>query len=344
MTRLAFVALLVAVATGDARADDPALARARAAIDQLDYAGAQGELEAALRTGKHGPEQLAEVYRLTGIVEASLGNTKDAAAAFERLLSIAPKATLPAGTSPKIAKPFAAAEAKVKKRGALTVKQETASDPPAITLVIENDPLGLVVRARAAFVVDKGKEQVLEAAGDDRITIELPNGGRIDVRMVALDEYGNRIVELGSKDVPIVITGTAQTTKVTKDDGKPVVRKDVKPRAPRSWYFKWWLWGGVAVAALGGATYFGTEARSGAKELDVLFEDSLNHQVGESTRLESRVRRDVLLTNIAFGTAGVLAIGAAILYLTEPRQEAQSNTLTVVPVDSGGALVVGGRF
>jgi hypothetical protein len=341
MTRIALVALLVALAIRDARADD-ALAKARAAIDELDYSAAQVELESALRKGDNSPEQLLDVYRLTGIVAASLGDTKAAVAAFERLLSISPKATLPPGTSPKISKPFATALGKAKDRPGLSVKPESASEPPSLTLVVENDSLGLVVRGRATFVVDGGKEQTLEADGKDRITIKLPIGARIDVRAVALDQFGNRIVEIGSKEVPIVINGKApeivKTPKVTK------AAAPRPPRSPRSWYFKWYLWTSVAVLSATGATYFGIEARSGARDLDVLFENSVNHRAGESVALEDRVRRDVLFTNITLGATAVFGLGAAILYLTEPRSEAHPKTVTVVPVEAGGAVVVGGRF
>jgi hypothetical protein len=48
-----------------------------------------------------------------------------------------------------------------------------------------------------------------------------------------------------------------------------------------------------------------------------------------------------MIFNIGIGVAGAVAIGAAILYVTEPRAEAH---LAAVPANGGGTVVVGGRF
>ena len=99
---------VVAVIAGPARADD--LASARAAVDASDYFAARGAIDKALDDGKASPDDLADIYRMKGIVEAALGNSAAATTAFGKWLALNPKAVLPQGTSPKITRPFAAAE------------------------------------------------------------------------------------------------------------------------------------------------------------------------------------------------------------------------------------------
>src|SRR5262245_53331393 len=102
------IALALLVLEGVAHADDP-LAQARKAVAESDYVSARPALSAALDRGGRGPEELIEIYRLTGIVEAALGDPRAATEAFTRLFALSPRAALPEGTSPKIRRPFDAA-------------------------------------------------------------------------------------------------------------------------------------------------------------------------------------------------------------------------------------------
>ena len=62
----------------------------------------------------------------------------------------------------------------------------------------------------------------------------------------------------------------------------------------------------------------------------------------ELRSLEDRGRRATLITNIGFGVTGALAVATGVLFLTRPRSaEAR---IAVVPVQAGGALVLGGSF
>src|SRR4051812_3912675 len=253
------LAFLLAPA-GSASADP--LSDARQAIDGSDYLTAQPALKKALESGTQGPAELAEIYKLSGIVEAALGNSAPAQAAFAKWLSLEPKGSLPAGTSPKITRPFIAAQAELKKKGPLAAKAETSDDPPAVTLVVSNDPQKLIVGARVFFSVDHKAEQRLEADGKDHIKIELEKGKRIDLRLQGVDQYGNRVVELGSSDVPIVITssgtGEVDVMHPTLTTAKtPPTKRPSEPATPRSWYAQWWVWGGVAIVATGTGAYFG---------------------------------------------------------------------------------------
>src|SRR5689334_11578885 len=97
----AAVTLAVAV---DVRAEP--LDDARKAVDASDYAAARPLVVQALEAGTASPDELAEIYKLTGIVESALGNTSGATDAFGKWLSLDVKGSLPFGTSPKIMRPF----------------------------------------------------------------------------------------------------------------------------------------------------------------------------------------------------------------------------------------------
>src|SRR3954462_2035736 len=108
---------------------ESALELARHDVESSDYLAARGALVSALDAGSASPEDLAEIYKLSGIVEGALGKDAEATASFARWLAIDPKGTLPPGTSPKITRPFDAA---AKKTDALKVKVETEAAPPSV--------------------------------------------------------------------------------------------------------------------------------------------------------------------------------------------------------------------
>jgi hypothetical protein len=346
-----FVVILVlieGIAWADDRTTDP-LAEPRKAVAASDYAAARAQLTAALDAGALGPDQVLELYRLTGIVEAALGDPKAATAAFTRLLALAPKATLPVGTSPKIKRPFDAAAQYFETHAPLEVKLETSSVPPAIT-VVANDSLDMVARARIVFAIDGGAEQTRDAVASARTQVALPAARRIDARVAALDSHGNRLVEIGSKEVPIVIIGEPPPRTVATLRPPSPARIAAPVTAPPGeappLYLRWWPYAALA-AGFGGATaYFGWSTRSDARELGRLNAASASHTSAEYKALakpiEDRGRRDALLTNIGLGVSGAFAVAAGALFVmspggTEPR-------VVAVPVRGGGAIVWGGAF
>ena len=352
--RLVIAAAVALACARPARAgDDTSLAQARRDVESSDYMAARTDLVSALDAGTADPDELAEIYKLTGIDEAALGNTSDATAAFARWLVLDPHAALPEGTSPKITKPFDAA--KKTRPQPLELKPETRSDPPHLTLVVEHDTFKLVVRARAYVSVDGKPERKLEAAGASRIEVDLPPGRRLDIRVEALDAHGNRVATVGSRDVPIVITndaqppdlghanpsgpGTSGTLSLTTGSRTP----DAGSRSGRPIYLSYWLWGGAAVALAAGGSYFGLQARDAADQLRQLNADSQQHSFSEAQSVQSRGQRDALLCNIGLISAGAFAVAAGILFVTAPHHHAESH-VAAVPTTGGGAVVFGGSF
>jgi hypothetical protein len=325
-----------------ARADS--LADARKAVETSDYLSAEPALKDALKAGTASPAELAEIYKLSGIVDAALGNAQGAQTAFAKWLALEPKASLPSSSSPKIMRPFSAAQDQAKKRGPLEVKVETKDNPPAVTLVVVNDPMKMIAGAKVYFRSDRKHEETLSAEGGKRITIELGTGKRIDLRLHAVDEYGNRAAELGSKDVPIVITSSG--TVVDENDRNLLKRKKptpTEPERPRSWYWQWWLWGLAAGVATVTGGVFAYRTYEDIKEINYLHANSLSHPWSDEQAVESRARVDLMATNIAAGTAGAFAVGALILYITRPHTESAVQT-TIAPTPHGATVVVGGQF
>jgi hypothetical protein len=344
MFRGLLVALLLT--EGVAWADDP-LAQARKAVAESDYTSARTALAAVLAAGNRSPDEVTELYRLSGIVAGALGDARAATDAFTHLLALSPKAALPAGTSPKIKRPFDAAAQFFASHEPLELKIETRAAPPTITLIAVNDPLDMVVRAHVVFSIDGGAEQVKDVTASERTEITLPAARRIDARVAALDAHGNHLIEIGSREVPIVLIGEPPPKKLAapalpRPPGPPGPSDGSAPGARPLW-LRWPPYA-IAAVAFGGATaYLGLTARSAVRDLNRIEDDSGHHTARENQSAKDRASRDVLLTNIGLGVSGACAITAAVMWYTARGRPAESQ-LTAVPVVGGGALVLGGNF
>ncbi|HEX2686561.1 MAG TPA: hypothetical protein VHN14_08080 [Kofleriaceae bacterium] len=332
---LALVAL-----EGVAWADD-SLAQARKAVAESDYMAARTALVAARDAGQRSPEETAEIFRLSGIVAAALGDARTATDEFTHLLALSPKATLPPGTSPKIKRPFDAAARYFTSHAPLEVKIETVATPPTITLVAVSDPLNMVAKVHVVFSVDGGVEQTKDAVARERTDVTLVAGRRIDARVAALDVHGNRLVEIGSKDVPIVIIGEAPPVSSPTPKVTPV--PVIVHAAPRPIYLRWWPYA-AGTAVFGGITlYVARSAHVAANDLEALNRNSVFHTFDEARAIEDRGRRDVLFTNIGLGITGACALAAGVMYLLTPRDHVETR-VTAVPIHGGAALVLGGSW
>ena len=329
----------VVVAQADTPLDD-----ARTAVDNSDYMAARTALDTALAAGNASPDELAEIYKLSGIVEGAVGDAAAATTAFSKWLALDPKGALPAGTSPKIARPYKAASDQAKKRKPFEVKADTVSLPPTVTLVVVSDPMQLAWGARVFVVADGKPEKQID--GKPGEPIELPHGDRLDLRVQALDDKGNRVFELGSKSVPIVITGaeTPEERRIRLAGVPPPPPKHHEaPPTPRSWYARWGVWGIATAAAAVTTAFFGYETHSNIADLNQLNRNSLDHVFNEGQAAASSARRDLLITNITGVATGVFALGTVVLYLTRPRA-LEHLPVAAVPMRDGGAVVFGGHF
>jgi hypothetical protein len=331
--RIGVSGLVLAVLGGGMALAGP-LDDARSAVDGSDYMAARASLDKALHAGGASPEDVAEIYKLTGIVEGALGNAEIASNAFARWLELDPKGALPPGTSPKIVRPFKTAQSSAK---GIEAKAETVAKPPSVTLTVTSDSQHLIASAHVIAVVDGGVPKQID--GEPGVAIALPHGHRIDLQVQALDSLGNRVFELGSQKVPLVLTGADDGAAVASVHDKP---KSDEPRHPRAWYFQWYSWGGAAIVGAAVSGVFAYETKQNLNTLDYLNRNSLDHPYSDAQAVESNAKRDVLVADIAAGAAGAFALGAVILYLTRP--ELEHLPVAAVPTRDGAALVLGGHF
>src|SRR5271167_132729 len=86
--RLVVIAI-VSLMASQAHADDTAmtsLGQAERDVEASDYLAARTALVSALNGGNSGPAELAEIFKLSGIVEAALGNPVGATTEFAKWL------------------------------------------------------------------------------------------------------------------------------------------------------------------------------------------------------------------------------------------------------------------
>jgi hypothetical protein len=173
--------------------------------------------------------------------------------------------------------------------------------------------------------------------------ISVPSGGRVDVWVAALDSNGNRLSEVGSAEVPLVIVGAGGEPKVVtpptgNDKAAPVkAPRSVTPPHERPLYLQWWVWGGATLVAAAGTGYFGMRAIDGRDSLQKMTAERPRWDVFQDTI--ATTRRDVLITNIGFGVTGALGLTAAILFVTRPHA-----SVAPMNVEHGAGVAMEGRF
>jgi hypothetical protein len=318
-----------------AHAEDgnPHLERAQEALASLEYEVALHSLEKALLTGRNGPEALKILHRLLGEVHGALGHSAEAEQQFRRLLALDVEAGLSDGVSPKILAPFSAAQRYMRTRGTLSARCMVEEGGPSVTVHVDADPISQVIGARVVYRTAMGAERVLDARGHAPLTLQMPAGERVELICAVLDEHGNRLVEIGSWEEPMVLTATVK---------RAVTTRRAAPRRTRSrpLYARWYLWGTASVLTAGAGVYFGLEARSNQQELDDLQRSSMEHSYSDVEKVETRGKRNALLANAGLGAAGAFALAAAITWGLRPESAAGETATAVAPVPMRGGAGV----
>lgn len=332
---------LVMVAVVPARADqhdNAYLTQARESLAALEYEAAFHALEKALLSGKSDPATLAATHQLLGEVHGALGHLADAERHFRQLLALNPDATLAEGTSPKIRAPFSAAQEHVRAHGSLSARCTVDQASTSVSVHVDSDPLSMIAGARALFRGVDGSERAIETRGTPPMTLALPAAGRIELVCAVLDEHGNHLIEIGSWDDPLVLAAPARLLSASRGGAGT----HEAPRS-RSLFARWYLWGSLSVAAAGAGLYVGLEARADQDALDRLNRNSTSHSFSEAEEVERRGQRNALLANIAFGTAGVLAVVTAVTWglrsgSTARRPRETAARLAPVPLRHGAGV------
>jgi hypothetical protein len=303
MARL--IAIAIALVCGVARAENPKLAEARTAIEQVRYDQAQRLLVEALQAGGNSPADVVEIYRLSASTAVVLNQADVGEQYYRRWLALDPQATLSSDIAPTLREPFVAAQAYMRAKGHLDVRvaRRTATE---IDVVVESDPLTMVTAIALA-----GDKPV--PLGVDR-HVRLVAHGNAPLTIVALDELGNHLRELPVGEV----VGAPPT--------EPVATR------PLPLWRRWYVWAlpaavcGIASVALGAI----------AQDLDGEIEARLPQRPFYDDIEQLRTRRDANATaaNAAGITAGALAAVAVVVYVTRPK------STVVAPTAGSGAVGV----
>lgn len=307
---------------------NPDLQAAKRALDELDYQVARTHLESALRWGKNTPAQMREIARLSGEVAAALGDEERAEQFFFQLLALAPKAELPAGSSPKMTAPFARARARVQATGGLTARCLVDRARPSVNAHIDSDPARQVAGARVIYRVPGGSSQIAEARGRDLISVALPATPGLSMYCALIDQHGNHLLELGSDDAPLA---TLEATPAA--DSSPLdPRADLDRSSARSQSFftHYLTWGTLTVAGAGAGGYFAWSLRRDRRALDELNQASREHDFAEALVIEERGQRNALLANISFAAAGTFAVVTFVQFLRRPRDRSASERSALI--------------
>ena len=187
-----------------------------------------------------------------------------------------------------------------------------------------------------------------------RARVEVPGPGpiRVDGR-VAGDGPGPLLVRVEPgrhtfRHGTLTITADIEVGQETEVALRPVpvepsplatVRSEGSPASLRAWYL---TTGGIAIAGLATATYFGLEARAGNRELDRIHAMPGSYQFGDAVDVRDRARRDALVANIA-GGVGIASAVATVALILWPRWQGRSDrapAVTLIPAARGASVEV----
>jgi hypothetical protein len=298
-----FSAVLL-VAAGVARADE--LDEARRLEASLEYERALVLVDHALTRGGLDAPRLAQLHFEAGKLAAGLDHADAAADHFARALALDPSLALPAGTSPKVEDPFAAARARA------TPLKIALQRVAARVTVTADDPLHLVAGVQLRFRDDAGRGQELVSRDGPPFVLELPVGVR-DFDATAIDDHGNHLYERHEHvEAPA-----------------PVVSR---PHL----LARWPVWAGFTGLALVASGISAWRVSVAQDDWNQLKSETGQHDYSELRAVEDRGRAWALAANIGFGVAAAGAIVTVLVYVRTPSRVA----ITAGP----GTVGVAGRF
>lgn len=255
----------------NARAADTAgaaaLRQARAAWDRGAVSESEGYYRDALAAGGLAPAEVIEGYVRLGAARASAGKKAQAIAAFRAAAILDPKFAVPPEAGPTGNTLAARARKDTAKIGAIDLSLSAPKQAPIgkpFTVLVQLDSAHVPIVAKLAVVArdgTSGKETRLEAPVGTNTEIEVPSnltmpGANLTLRADALDAHDNR---LASAEEHVQI-GDGAAAVATKTSTAPAAAKSEAPsRSSGFWSTPWpYVIGGVALASVSTAVYFGT--------------------------------------------------------------------------------------
>jgi hypothetical protein len=346
---LAVAAAVALAAVPAARADERALAEARAAIKQVKYDRAQAILVEALRAGGHTPAELAEVLQLAGTTAIVLGQRDVGEQYFRQWLALAPDATLPAGVSPKLREAFVAAQAAMAALGRLEVRVR-ATGRGTLDVEVVRDPLRQV--AAVATVTARGLGAArpligarLELTGADVTAVQV-----LDVHGNQLRVIDRAVFEPARSPGPTPEPSSAPSSAPSPDPSAtapsapvhaPTATRPDRTAPARSsrrpTLRAWTTWAIPTAVTAGVGLGFTLYAQAARDERDRLFREPGGQFLEEYQVAVEAAEDRQLIGNLAFVATGVLAVTGAVLVLT--WHPAPVSVAPRVDGDGGGVVL-----
>lgn len=293
---------------------DKAIDKAKTQLADLRFDDARNTATTALKKGSRGPNEVVDLYMLLGEVSASMGKDKDAAKYFHNALSINLAAALGPGASPKLSEPFDKAKNRLSSADPITLDYEVF-DEGRVVVTVTSDPAKLVGGA-ALLYTEGGAEKTKKGRGADTVNMKIPDGAS-DLRIVAVDKYGNQINEPIDLEADGTVEGGASGLGVSKSKNKP----------GRPLLNRWQLYAGLTAvfAATGG--YYSFKSKGFVEDAEAL-EDGT--EFSKAKQLEDFAKEKALYANISFVAAALLAGATYYVYTTNADTTEKAPTKTTI--------------
>jgi len=198
-----------------AHAQGPAQAKAPAPAQSIPAASAPAtpsvaSIESELQTGTKRPAALVPVFRDLAIAKANAGDAEGSRRAFTALLALDPTFRLAKEEPDLVRSPYLEARGFWESQSLPFGATGELDDAKSLLVVRIVDPGNLGSRVRIRVKQPDGtrfSETVLPLEPTQRVTLKRTPGSTEDVayNLAILDEHGNRLLESGTDQAPIVI-------------------------------------------------------------------------------------------------------------------------------------------
>lgn len=300
---------IAAVAWLSVAAADP-VRDAERALENLDYARASELSLSALKQGQASPAQVQRLWASRAQALAAQGFADDARVAFERALSLLPTFEIAPDASPKLSEPFRAARERLRgQRLGATTRALVQGGRVVLDVTVLADVAGLVASGEVLVASAPAQgltRQGAELSGQLRCQAPCPH------RVVLRDDFGNRLLEIGSEAAPLLAEGAPPAPVVSA----PPAAVDVRPVEPQgpSFLARPLPWAVAAGAFAAVATVFAVRTAQDAQVLARLAAARSDATAAELRGKEAGARVDQGLTIGLFAAAGGTAAVAGFLW------------------------------
>jgi hypothetical protein len=340
-----------------ALAANPDLDKAAKLVADLQYAEAQGALDAALKRPGNDRDTMLRIYELQGIVYGTLNQSAKAVKAFQALLTLAPDHKLTGDNPPRVMTPFYEARGRAADTGRLDAKALPAAMTQGrvaqLAVEVTSDPLKMVKKVRFHLKVDDKAwaEQVTDVVGRNASVSTDANEVKwyaelLGDREAALFELGNAAAPRTDGSAPVAKSEikAAPSEEVSAPPAPPAASATAEVSSGTS---------GVRVAAYGvfaaGVVGLGVGAALGIvsfmnrNTINNAMRDSNGNVTGltqtQAYALDAQVHTFATVANVLFGVGGALAATGVVLFIVSP-----SSAGSVALAPAGNGFVLSGAF